>query len=93
MRTRTLLISAAALALLLGAAGFADAQCAMCKTVLMGSPEGRHLSESLNRAILLMFFAPYAVFGTFVAFFLRKRWQPAVARAARRLTGRDHDAR
>jgi hypothetical protein len=93
MRLRTLWISAAALALMLGAAGFADAQCAMCKTVLMGSPEGRHLSQSLDRAILLMFFAPYAVFGTFLAFFLRKRWQPAVVRAARRLTGRDDRSR
>ena len=50
MRTRTVLISLAAVAVVLGAAGFADAQCAMCKAVLMGSPEGRHLSESLNQA-------------------------------------------
>jgi hypothetical protein len=89
MRARTLLISAAALVLLVGAAGFADAQCAMCKTVLLGSPEGRHLSQSLDRAILLMFCAPYLIFGTFVAVYFRNRWQPAVARAARRLTGRD----
>lgn len=89
MRARTLLISAAALVLFLGAAGFADAQCAMCKTVLLSSPEGRHLSQSLDRAILLMFCAPYLIFGTFLAVFFRSRWQPALSRAARRLTRRE----
>jgi hypothetical protein len=89
MNRRTLLIAAAVLVLVAGAAGLADAQCAMCKTVLLGSPEGRHLSESLNRAILLMFFAPYTVIGTFLAIYFRKSWPQAVARAARRLSGRD----
>jgi hypothetical protein len=88
MRARILLVSVAALVLVLGTTGFADAQCAMCKTVLLGSPEGRHLSQSLDRAILVMFCAPYLIFGTFVAVYFRNRWQPAVARAARRLTRR-----
>jgi hypothetical protein len=39
----------------------AAAQCAMCKTALTNSPEGRDIGEQFNRAILLMIGAPYAV--------------------------------
>ena len=57
--------AAAALALLLallalpGAPAFA--QCAMCKTALTGSSEGRHMAHQLNLAILMMVFAPYVI--------------------------------
>lgn len=49
------------------------AQCAMCKTVLEGSTEGRRIAANLNHAILLMFFAPYLVFASFVALVFRGR--------------------
>ena len=48
------------------------AQCAMCKTVLTGSAEGRAFSRELDRAILLMFVAPYLVFGTLAVVLFRK---------------------
>ena len=61
------------LAVLLAAAGPAAAQCAMCRSVLQQSAEGQRLSEHLNLAILVMFFAPYLVFGSFVVVMFRGR--------------------
>ncbi len=49
------------------------AQCAMCRTALTQSPEGRAMASSLNRAILVLMAAPYAVFGTGVLWFFRHR--------------------
>jgi len=63
----------AVLALLLAAAGPVAAQCAMCRSVLQQSPEGQRLSGQLNLAILVMFFAPYLVFGSFVIVMFRGR--------------------
>jgi hypothetical protein len=59
-------------ALALAMTGPAAAQCAMCKTVLTSSAEGRAFSQELDRAILLMFVAPYLVFGTLAAVLFRK---------------------
>jgi hypothetical protein len=71
-----------------------SAQCAMCKTVLEGSSEGRRIGANLNHAILLMFVAPYLVFGGFVALVFRGRirgwlaarspWLPASPPPSRR---------
>jgi hypothetical protein len=69
---RLLPLLALAAAVVLAASGPAAAQCAMCKSVLTSSAEGRAFSQQLDRAILLMFFAPYVVFGTFVAVLFRK---------------------
>jgi hypothetical protein len=60
-------------AFLLAAAGPALAQCSMCRSVLQQSPEGQRLSEQLNLAILVMFFAPYLVFGSFLVMVFRSR--------------------
>jgi hypothetical protein len=49
------------------------AQCAMCKTALTNSPEGRDIGEQFNRAILLMIGAPYVVFGAVGAAIFRER--------------------
>jgi hypothetical protein len=68
----------------LAASGPAAAQCAMCKTVLTQSAEGRAMTDSLNRAILLMIAAPYAVFAVVGAALFRdqiRRW--ALRRFAR----------
>jgi len=51
----------------------ASAQCAMCKTALTNSPEGREIGEQFNRAILLMIGAPYVVFGLVGAAIFRER--------------------
>jgi hypothetical protein len=45
----------------------------MCQSVLVQSPEGQALAGELNKAILLMFAAPYVVFGSFAAYFFRGR--------------------
>jgi hypothetical protein len=50
-----------------------SAQCAMCQTALLNSPEGRGMGEEFNRAILVMLLAPYAVFGSIGAVLLRHR--------------------
>ena len=38
--------------------------CAMCRTALESSPEGRVLASSFAHGILLMMFLPYAIIGT-----------------------------
>jgi len=43
-----------------------SAQCAMCRTALTESPEGRQMAAGFNSAILLLLGAPYLVFGTLV---------------------------
>lgn len=40
------------------------AQCAMCRTALESSPEGRVLASSFAHGILMMLFLPYIIFGT-----------------------------
>ncbi|MGE3508235.1 MAG: hypothetical protein AB7N65_05070 [Vicinamibacterales bacterium] len=50
-------------AVLIAGATTADAQCAMCRTVL-GSPEGQRMIGALRSGILLLLAAPFAVFGT-----------------------------
>jgi hypothetical protein len=47
--------------LLLSTSGMAWAQCAMCKTLLTNSPEGRAMSGRFNAAIVLMLVAPYVI--------------------------------
>lgn len=59
------------------------AQCAMCKATVTQSPEGRAVAEELNHAILVMFFAPYLVFGTIAAVVSRARIAPLLARVLR----------
>jgi len=85
VKTRTLVAPLLVLALVAGLAAFADAQCAMCKTVLEGSAEGRTMQGELNRAILLMIAAPYVVFGTLLAVFFRKPLAERIARLAARV--------
>jgi hypothetical protein len=70
-RLRLLALSGA-LALPL-APGPAHAQCAMCKTAVSGSAEGRQIGATLNRAILVMVASPYLVAGALTALFLRRR--------------------
>ena len=38
--------------------------CAMCKTALESSPEGRLLAGSFAHGILLLLFLPYVIFAT-----------------------------
>jgi len=63
------------------AASPALAQCAMCQTALLNSQEGRGISAEFNYAILVMLFAPYAVFGSIGLVLLRHRIGAALGRA------------
>jgi hypothetical protein len=76
------LVAAAVLALAWPDA--AAAQCAMCKTALTDSPEGRGIGEQFNRAILLLIAAPYVVMGTVGAVVFREHLQSAWKRLRRR---------
>jgi len=38
--------------------------CAMCRTALESSPEGRVMASSFAHGILMMLFLPYIIFGT-----------------------------
>jgi hypothetical protein len=78
MRRLTVLLAAATPLLL--AAAPAMAQCAMCQTALMNSPEGRGMGAEFNRAILVMLFAPYAVFGSVGLVLLRHRIRASLLR-------------
>jgi hypothetical protein len=82
---RRLLAIALLAAPLWSSAAPAAAQCSMCKTALTNSAEGRSLGEEFNRAILVMLFAPYAVFGTVGAVLMRRRIGAALSRSARRV--------
>ena len=76
LRSRTAITVAAVLAALavgLLAPGLAEAQCAMCKTALTNSPEGRAQGAQFNAAILLMLFAPYVVVGTVASVLFRRQ--------------------
>jgi hypothetical protein len=46
----------------------------------MGSPEGRAMSQSLGRAILLLVAAPYLVVAAFATLLLRERIAPFLQR-------------
>lgn len=90
MRLRRTLALVAALALAASVIGSwapdTHAQgCAMCKTALTNSPEGRAMARSFNTAILLMLAAPYLVFGAGAAVFFRRRLRAGAARAWARL--------
>ena len=47
------------------------AQCSMCQQVVSQSPEARRIGAELNRAILVMFFAPYLIFTSFALVLFR----------------------
>jgi hypothetical protein len=78
----------AAVLLAVAAGGPAAAQCAMCKTALAGSPEGRGIGAQFNQAILVMLAAPYLVMGGFVLAIYRGRLRGDVRRLGSRIRAR-----
>lgn len=48
--------------------------CAMCRTALESSPEGKVLAASLAHGILLLLFLPYAILGT-IAFVVYRAYR------------------
>ena len=57
----------AVIAVVLTLEGTGWSQCAMCRTALSESPEGRQLQGGFNNAILFLLPFPYLVFGTLAA--------------------------
>jgi hypothetical protein len=55
----------------------------MCRSVLAQSPEGQRVAGELNKAILVLFFAPYLVMGGTAAWIFRTRLGGLVRRAVR----------
>jgi hypothetical protein len=72
----------AAIALMTLAYVPAQAQCAMCRTALENSPEGRGMAASFNNGILFLLATPYAIFGTVgIVVFRAYRKKKAAARS------------
>jgi len=65
------LLAAVVAAVLLAPPAFA--QCAMCKTALTSSPEGRHMAGQLNLAIMMMVFSPYVIAATVAGVLFRRQ--------------------
>jgi hypothetical protein len=84
---RTLFAFAASLVLALSLAqpGPAGAQCAMCKTALTNSDEGRGMSRQFNEAILVMLVAPYVLMGAAASYLFRARIRSLATRTAARV--------
>jgi hypothetical protein len=82
---RALALALLLLGVSLWAVGPAEAQCSLCKAVLIQSPEGRQMSASFNTAILVLLFAPYLVLGSLALVLFRVPIAREVARRARLL--------
>jgi hypothetical protein len=78
-------VALVALALLVLLAPPAAAQCAMCKTALTNSEEGRGLTAGFNHAILVMLLGPYLLMAAGAAYLLRAHIRSLVARAVSRI--------
>jgi hypothetical protein len=78
------LVAVSVLGLPLAAPAPAAAQCAMCKTALTNSEEGRGMTAEFNRAILVMLLAPYLLMGAGATYLLRGRIRTLAARVAAR---------
>ena len=84
-RRGLLALAVVAVLVLVAAPQAALAQCSMCRAVVEQSPEGQRVAGELNKAIVLMFFAPYLIFGSFAAVLFRSRLGAAARRVARAL--------
>ncbi len=60
---KSVLFAMAIIAALLAAAEAVFAQCAMCKTALLNSPEGQKMASGFNNAILFLLGAPFVIIG------------------------------
>lgn len=95
MRTTKLIfvITLGATAVLLFASDAAWAQCAMCRTALLKSPEGQRLARGFNTGIFFLLGSPFLVGGAIAFAVFRRRlgtWFERAtrlgARTARKLT-------
>ncbi len=54
------------------------AQCAMCRTALESSAEGRAIAGGFRKGIVLLLAAPYLIFGT-ISYFAVRAYQKKAA--------------
>jgi len=78
MKPRHALLALGA-ALLLAHAAPAFAQCAMCQATLSNSADGHAMMGGFNKAILIMFAAPYVVFACCGVILFHRRIREALA--------------
>jgi len=71
--SRSALVALVVMVLLLVSVDTVAAQCAMCKTALTNSPEGRKMVGGLNAGILFLLAAPFASLGTIALMLVRAR--------------------
>lgn len=61
---KTICIALAVTSALLLFEGTGWSQCAMCRTALQNSPEGRAVAEGFRYGIIFLLAAPYAIMGS-----------------------------
>jgi len=70
-RFAKILMTAAALAVLLVTPGMATAQCAMCGTAF-NSPEGQRVLSAYKKGVLFLLTVPFMTFGTVAVVAVRR---------------------
>ncbi len=83
VRTIAMLVGQVAIGLL--TADFVWAQCPMCKTGLLSSPEGRQMAEGFNNGILFLLSIPFLIIGT-IAVLILKAHRRSTSMTGKRLT-------
>lgn len=88
---KPILLAMGAMVALLVTADVVFAQCAMCRTGLLNSPEGQKLANGFNKGILFLLSAPFVVVGA-VAFLIFENYGGHVFRRTlgRRRPGADN---
>ena len=71
-------VAAALLVILLCFAETTSAQCPMCRTALINSPEGQEMATGFNYGILFLLGTPFLVVGTIalLIFQAHRRYRP-----------------
>ena len=64
----------AVVAALLAFEGTGWSQCAMCRTALENSPEGRAVAEGFRYGIIFLLAAPYAILGSVAVGVVKAFW-------------------
>lgn len=77
------------LALIAFASSGADAQCAMCRTLLQ-TPEGKQMAAAFRSGILLLLAAPFSIFGVIAALAVKIQRRRQASAGVEELSRLDH---
>lgn len=89
-RTARVFLTAASVAAALRSSHPVLAQCAMCRSTLINSPEGQKLLASFNAGVLLLLATPFLIVVIIAALIVRPHVTAWLTRTAR--TRRLHDS-